>query len=153
MEKRQPCWAKGAPDSWPRGTERFARSRGVSIWPFEAAAGRGCPAVRGSLCRDIRPRQAIRPQQRCFCAIPERIGHAAARGPFIGQTEGARIFPPQGCRRTDSDSQQEDVERARTTSNQGRSEAALGRAAAIEGNRIGQTYATSPGEASLKTTP
>src|SRR5262249_3924730 len=77
----------------------------------------------------------------------------AARGPFIGQRKGARIFPPQGCRSSDSDSQPEDVERSRTTPHRGRSEAALGRVPASEGNRLGQTYATSPGEASLNTMP
>jgi hypothetical protein len=69
-----------------------AARRGVSIRPFEAASGRGCPALRGTLCRDIRPGQAIPPQQRCFCALPERIGHAAGRGPFIDKRKENAFF-------------------------------------------------------------
>ena len=131
----------------------FARRRGVSIRPFEAAAGRGCPALRGTLCRDIGPRQAIPPQQRCFCALPERIGHAAARGPIIGQREGHAFFLRKDVAAQIQIPSRRMLREHAQAPHRDRSEAALGRVPASEGNRLGQTYATSPGEASLNTTP
>ena len=67
--------------------------------------------------------------------------------PLSDRGKGHAFFLRKGCGSSDSDSQPQDTERARTAPYRGRSEAALGRAPASEGNGLGQTHSTSPSEA------
>ena len=64
----------------------------ASIRPFEAAADSGYPALRGTLCRDIGPRQAIPPQQRCFCSLPAESGTPLLVAPLSDRGKESTYF-------------------------------------------------------------
>lgn len=96
---------------------------------------------------------AIPPQQRCFCALPERIEHAAARVPlsdkrkehafFLHKDVAAQIqIPSRRMLREHAQRRTEAVGKQRWAKYQ-----------ASEGNGLGQTHSTSPGEGSLNPSP